>query len=71
MDKFISTLDAKKSKTDQTWADITSDSDNAEDELEILYTFALAFVKDEIKIKGKWKLTLHLINIAEINAQQS
>ena len=36
MDKFISTLDAKKSKTDQTWADITSDSDNAEDELEIL-----------------------------------
>ena len=26
---------------------ITSDSDNDEDELEILYTFALAFVKDE------------------------
>ena len=27
--------------------DITSDSDNDEDELEILKTFALAFVKDE------------------------
>ena len=27
--------------------DITSDSDNHEDELEILQTFALAFVKDE------------------------
>ena len=39
LDKFISTvstLDAKKSKTEQNWADITSDSDNAEDELEIL-----------------------------------
>ena len=31
--------------------DITSDSDNEEDELEILSTFALAFVKEE-KIKG-------------------
>ena len=36
LDKFISTLDAKKSKTEQNWADITFDSDNAEDELEIL-----------------------------------
>ena len=27
--------------------DITSDSDNDKDELEILKTFALAFVKDE------------------------
>ena len=27
--------------------DITSDSDNDEDELEILQTFALAFLKDE------------------------
>ena len=34
--KFISTLDAKKFKTVQNWADITSDSDNDEDELEIL-----------------------------------
>ena len=39
LDKFISTvstLDAKKSKTEQNWADITSDSYNAENELEIL-----------------------------------
>ena len=34
--KFISTLDAKKFKTEQNWADTTSDSDNVEDELEIL-----------------------------------
>ena len=34
LDKFISTLDAKKSKPEQNEADITSDSDNAEDELE-------------------------------------
>ena len=34
--KFISTLDAKKFKTEQNWADITSDSDNDEDKLEIL-----------------------------------
>ena len=45
--KFTSTLDAKKFKTEQNWANITSDSDNDEDELEILQTFALAFVKDE------------------------
>ena len=31
--KFISTLDANKFKTDQNWADITSDSDNDEDEV--------------------------------------
>ena len=31
----------------QNWADITSDSDNDEDELEMLKTFTLAFVKDE------------------------
>ena len=37
----------KKFKTEQNWADITSDNDNDEDELEILQTFALAFVKDE------------------------
>ena len=36
LDKFISTLDAKKSKTEKNWADITSDSNNAQDELEIL-----------------------------------
>ena len=37
LDKFISTLDAKKSKTgQQNWADVTSDSYNAENELEIL-----------------------------------
>ena len=53
----------KKSKTEQNWADITSDSDNAEDELEILYTFALAFVKDEIKIKGKWKERKLVVNV--------
>ena len=34
--KFTSTLDAKKFKTEQNWANITSDSDNDEDELEIL-----------------------------------
>ena len=34
--------------------DITSDSDNDEDELEILETFALAFVKDEkLRVNGK------------------
>ena len=33
---LFSTLDAKKFKTEQNWADITSDSDNDEDELEIL-----------------------------------
>ena len=32
----MSTLDAKTFKTEQNWADITSDSDNDEDELEIL-----------------------------------
>ena len=37
----------KKFKTEQNWAEITFDSDNDEDELEILSTFALAFVKDE------------------------
>ena len=37
----------KKIKTMQNWAGITSDSDSDEDELEILETFALAFVKDE------------------------
>ena len=45
--KIISTLDAKKFKTEQNWADVTSDRDNDEDEHEILETFALAFVKDE------------------------
>ena len=30
-------LDSNKIKTEQNWADITSDSDNDEDELEILY----------------------------------
>ena len=44
--KIISTLDAKKFKTEQNWADVTSDRDNDEDEHEILETFALAFVKD-------------------------
>ena len=34
--KFISTLDAKKFKIEQNWADITSDSNNNEDELETL-----------------------------------
>ena len=34
--KFMSTLDAKTFKTEQNWADITSDSDNDEDDLEIL-----------------------------------
>ena len=29
-------LDSNKIKTEQNWADITSDSDNDEDELEIL-----------------------------------
>ena len=34
--------------------DITSDRDNDEDELEILETFALAFVKDEkSRVNGK------------------
>ena len=37
----------KKFKTEQNWANITSDNDSNEDELEILETFALAFVKDE------------------------
>ena len=37
----------KKFKTEQNWADITSDSNNDEDELEILETFDLAFVKNE------------------------
>ena len=37
----------KKFKTEQNWADITSDSYSDEDELEILETFASAFVKDE------------------------
>ena len=45
--KIISTLDAKKFKTEQNWADVTSDRDNDEDGHEILETFALAFVKDE------------------------
>ena len=45
-DKFISTLDAKKFKTEQNWAVITCDSNNDKDELEILETFALAFVKN-------------------------
>ena len=53
----------KKSITEQNWDDITSDSDNAEDELEILLTCALAFVKDEIKIKGKWKERKSLVNV--------
>ena len=34
--KFISTLDAKKFKNQQNCVHITSDSDNDEDELEIL-----------------------------------
>ena len=34
--EFISTLDAKNFKTEQNWAEITSDSDNNEDQLEIL-----------------------------------
>jgi len=47
-------MDAKKFKIEQNWADITSDSDNDEDELKILYTFALAFVKDEkYRVNGK------------------
>ena len=46
-DKFISTLDAKKFKTEQNWADITCESNNDKDKLEMLETFALAFVKNE------------------------
>ena len=43
---YFNTGRKKKIKTEQNWADITSDSDSDEDELEILLTFALAFVKD-------------------------
>ena len=36
LEQIYSTLDAKKFKTEQNWSDITSDSDNNEDELKIL-----------------------------------
>ena len=56
MDKFISTLDAKKNpKLNKT-------------ELTSLLTATtlkinLAFVKDEIKIKGKWKERKLVVNV--------
>ena len=53
--KLISTLDAKKFKTEQNWADITSDSDNDEDEL-------LSFC-ERWKIKGKWKERKLVVNV--------
>ena len=55
LDKFISTLDAKKSKTELTSL-LTATTLK-------MNSFALAFVKDEIKIKGKWKERKLVVNV--------